>query len=355
MWQVDNRTPFAAERGWVRDRDGAEVWVVGVKCTFDVKPDGSTEASPDQPPVLRAAEYNGEPGKSSIRYDADLVLTKNTTDVIVVGHAYAPNGRPVSECDVGISVGPVRKVLHVVGDRVWDGAAPGPPSPFLKMPLVYERAFGGADTKSANAARDFDWRNPVGTGFAVNRSHLLDVAMPNVEYGDRNFGSWNDRPPPAGFGAIAGHWQPRVGFAGTYDDKWMKERLPLLPTDFDDRYFQCAPPDQQTPAFLRGGEPAALLNLTPDGRLNFVLPRIFLGFETFFYTGERTLHQTRQLHTVIIEPDFPRVSLVWHTALPCHFMVQKLERTVVTMKTPIGNRPETDLGEADFDEPDESA
>ena len=25
MWQVDNRTPFAAERGWVRDRDGKRI------------------------------------------------------------------------------------------------------------------------------------------------------------------------------------------------------------------------------------------------------------------------------------------------------------------------------------------
>ena len=36
---------------------------------------------------------------------------------------------------------------------------------------------------------------------------------------------------------------------------------------------------------------------------------------------------------MILEPDFPRVSLVWHTALPCHFKVQKLERTIVTLKS----------------------
>ena len=27
MWKVDNRTPFAAEHGWVRDRNGAEGWL----------------------------------------------------------------------------------------------------------------------------------------------------------------------------------------------------------------------------------------------------------------------------------------------------------------------------------------
>jgi len=60
---------------------------------------------------------------------------------------------------------------------------------------------------------------------------------------------------------------------------------------------------------------------------------VFLGFETRFYDGSREPHKTRKLHTVILEPDFPRVSLVWHTALPCHFKVQKLERTIVTLKT----------------------
>jgi len=34
----------------------------------------------------------------------------------------------------------------------------------------------------------------------------------------------------------------------------------------------------------------------------------------------------------------PRVSLVWHTALPCHLMVNKLERTIVTLKTELNPR-----------------
>ena len=64
-----------------------------------------------------------------------------------------------------------------------------------------------------------------------------------------------------------------------------------------------------------------------------MLPKVFLGFETRFYDGSREIHKERKLHTVILEPDYPRVSLVWHSALPCHFKVQKLERTIVTLKT----------------------
>src|SRR5262245_24217168 len=145
MWQVDNRTPFATERGWVRDRNGAEIWLVALKCTFDIRPDGSLVVSEEQPPVLRVPEHHGEPGKSSIRYEADLILTKKTTDIIVVGHAHAPGGRPITEMEVGFRLGPVQKMLQVTGDRAWGVTGRSSPEPFVKMPLVYERAFGGVD------------------------------------------------------------------------------------------------------------------------------------------------------------------------------------------------------------------
>ena len=341
MWHVDNRTPFAAERGWVRDRNGAEVWLVAVKCTFDIKPDGSTELSADQPPPLRVPEYHGESGTSSLKYEADLVLTKTTTDVTVVGQAHAPGGRPVTELDVGFRVGSVRKALRVFGDRTWGAEGVSSPRPFVTMPLVYERAFGGADRRSPNPERDFEWRNPVGTGFAVARENATGVKLPNVEYPEETVSAWSSRPRPAGFGPIGGHWHPRVEFAGTYDDKWMQNRQPLLPDDFDDRFFQCAPQDQQAPAFLRGGEPVALYRLTAGGELSLMLPRVFLGFDTRFYDGDRQLHKVRRLHSVILEPDYPRVSLVWHSALPCHFKVQKLERTIVTLKTDLSADRET--------------
>jgi len=336
MWQVDNRTPFAAERGWVRDRTGAEVWLVAVKCTFDILPDGSTRISDDQPPVLRVPEYNGEPGKSSVKYEADLVLTKTTTDVIAVGHAYAPKGRPIEQMEAGFRVGPVTKVLRVTGNRVWGALGVTKPEPFVTMPLVYERAFGGVDARSAHPERDWDWRNPVGTGFAASRDNATGVALPNLEYPNEAVSGWKDRPRPASFGTVACHWQPRVAFAGTYDEAWMKTRQPLVPDDFDNRFYQCAPADQQAPEFLRGGEPVVLHNLTPDGDLRFTLPKIFLGFETRFVDGTRQFHADRKLHTVILEPDVPRVSLVWHTALPCHFKVQKLDRTAVTLRTAAG-------------------
>jgi hypothetical protein len=331
MWQVANRTPFAAERGWVRDRNGAEVWMVAVKATFDIV-DGALRVAEEQPPVLRAAEHHGDPGSSSLKYEADLLLTKRTTDVVVLGHAYAPEGSSVTQTDVSFRVGPVSKTLRIFGDRNWGAFGASAPEPFLKMPLVYERAYGGVDRKSATPEKSWEWRNPVGTGFAISRRNAKGLRLPNIENPQQLIHAWSDRPTPAGFGAIACHWQPRVGFAGTYDAHWMQHRRPLWAEDMDDLYFQAAPADQQTPQFLRGGEQVVLQGLTPGGRLDFTLPRLFLGFETRFHDGTREVHQNRKLHSVILEPDFPRVSLVWHSALPCHFKVHKLERTVVTLK-----------------------
>jgi hypothetical protein len=335
MWRVDNQTPFSAERSWARDRNGVEVWVVAVKCTYDILPDGSTLVSDAQPPPVLIPEYLGEPGKSSLRFEGDLVLTKTTTDVVVLGHAYAPGGRPVSRMDVGFRVGPVQKVLRVSGDRRWGLTGSSAPTPFVTMPLVYERAFGGVDRNSDQPDRDFYWPNPVGTGFALSSERLFDTVLPNIEYPDQLISGWQDRPPAAGFGPISSHWQTRVALAGTYDDNWMKARQPLLPHDFDERFFQCVPQDQQAPTFLRGGEDVIVRGMTPSGDLRLLLPKVFLGLETRFYDGTRELHQDRRLHTVILEPDFPRVSLVWHSALPCHFKVQKLERTIVTTRTPL--------------------
>jgi len=343
MWQIDNRTPFAAERGWVRDRDGAEIWLVAVKATFDIRPDGTTEVSKVQPQVLRLPEHFGEPGESSIKYDADLVLTKRTTDVVVVGHAYGPGGNAVTQLDVGFKVGPIQKMLRVFGDRRWKSVGMTAPEPFTKMPLVYERSFGGVDKVSPTPEKGWEWRNPVGTGFATSGGNATGLSLPNVEDPKQLISSWKDRPAPAGFGVIANHWQPRVRFAGTYDDHWMKTRQPLLAEDLDDRYFQSAPVDQQAAEFLRGGEPVVLLKLTPGGDLRLTLPKLYLGFETRFYDGSREFHQNCRLHTVILEPDLPRASIVWHSALRCHFKVQKLERTIVTLKTNLGiSAPLTD-------------
>lgn len=335
MWAIKNKTPFAAERSWVREKNGAEIWLVAVKATYRILPNGALELAEKQEDVLLAPTYLGEPGQSSLRYESDLVRTKVGTDILLHGHAYA--SRAQRSIDVHLKVGKLEKHLRVFGDRVWKkgllwGVKISRPKPFERMPITYERAFGGADQKHPKPKRrGWEPRNPIGTGFAMRAKHLVGQAVPNVEHPKRLISSWKHKPQPAGFGPIPGGWAPRVALAGTYDEEWELERQPLLPEDFDDHFFHCAPEDQRTSQHLKGGEPVELRNLTPGGHLKFELPKVALRFTTHFQTGDPVEHRG-VLHTVILEPDVPRVILVWHTALPCHTRVNQLKETVIREK-----------------------
>lgn len=336
MWGLQNRTRFTAERAWVRDKNGAEVWIVVVKGTYLIGSDGSMELAEKQEDVCKAPKFLGEQGKSSLLYDSDLQYTKPGTDVLLHGHAYAPRRKQTTQLDVTIKIANIAKTLRVFGNRYWDRGLikmkMTSPEPFEKMPIIYERAFGGVDKKSKDPKRHgWERRNPVGTGFAVEPKHLIGKRVPNIEFPKDLISFWNNRPRPAGFGPIAGAWSPRLELAGTYDERWEKERLPLLPDDFDDRFYYCAPVDQQTPEPLSGGETVALYNLTRDGVLRFQLPRVKLEFRTRF-ADEGIVEHRASLHTVILEPDVLRVIMVWHTALPCHPKVLRLEQTVVQEK-----------------------
>src|SRR5439155_1509221 len=56
---------------------------------------------------------------SSTRFESDLVPFKPCTDVVLVGRAYAPEGKPVTEMVAGLRVGQLRCGVAVIGDRKW--------------------------------------------------------------------------------------------------------------------------------------------------------------------------------------------------------------------------------------------
>ncbi len=336
MWALNNQTPFAAERCWVRDKNGAEVWLVAVKATFSIEADGATSIAEEQEEVNIAAKFRGAPDCSSLLYDTDLPYLKKNTDILIEGHAYAPQGRPVKEIDVAFKVAKIQKILRVIGDRQYvktlAGITLSAPQTFTKMPITYERAFGGTDLLSDDPKQhDWEARNPIGCGFVTKKAHLAGKSAPNIEDPGSLISHWKNRPRPMGFGPIAGHWSPRVELAGTYDEQWEETRQPLLAEDFDERYYQCAPEDQQIPGYLKGGELVDLYNLTPNGHLQFHLPRISLSLTTNFDDGTREQHRA-VIHTVTIKPDDAKVVMVWHTHLECHHKVLKLMNTSIRLK-----------------------
>ena len=315
MWLLTNETPFAAERTWTRDERGAEFWLVAVRACFEIDPDGRQSPAPKQTPVQRVPEFAGDPLSTGLVTDSDFVLEKTSTDILVRGHAYAPERRPTTRCRVRLKVSTIDKSLDVVGERrIFRGAigaALTEPQPFLDMPLTWERTYGGWDRTGKSEA--WEPANPAGIGFATDPAHLYDSQAPNVEYPDAPY-SGPGAGRPAAFGPVAPHWQPRVGYAGTYDKRWQESRDPLLPADFDRRFFRAAPVDQQTQAPLVGYEEVRLGGMTPDGFLGFILPRIKFDIITAF-RGTGDVRQEPSIHTLWLFPDARRFEIVYLSAL----------------------------------------
>lgn len=333
MWEIRNLTPYAAERQFLRDVDGAEVWVVVVRATFAVGPDGTTRVSEQQVDVRRSPAYTGKPGASSLLEETDFTLPKPAVDLLVRGHACAPDETPTERLSIAVKIGERIKTAMVIGDRIWERRlgrlVASAPRPFLRMPITYERAFGGVDLLSDRPGGVRFPENPVGQGFGERAEHLVDKPLPNIERPEQLIEAWDQRPKPVGFGPIARDWEPRAALAGTYDEEWFETRRPLWPTDLSPRFHQCAPVDQQIEG-LRGGEPITLVGFSPAGAIRFTLPRVALGVRTRL--GNETVEQRAALSTVILDADAMQIVLVFASHLRCHGRDHEVLKTTIWEK-----------------------
>lgn len=301
------------------DHAGREHLVVVGKATFDIQPDGHCRLATEQVPPTLSDQHYGDPAATSILYESDFALRKPRADIVVNGYAHAPTGRLVSSIDVMLSIGSCRKTVRVVGNRVWERSFGvveklSHPEPFGTMPLRYELAYGGIDTRNRDPSRHaYEPRNLVGVGFCARGTDASGIRLPNLEDPDAPITSPADRPTPIGFGFLARNWMPRYTFAGTYDATWREERFPFLPSDFSSEYFQGAPADQQL-ARVQGGELIALTNMTPNGSLKFRLPAFAMPMCVAHRSGLLMLEPT--LDTLIIEPEHPRCIAVWRASHP---------------------------------------
>jgi hypothetical protein len=302
--------------------DGRESIVVVVKGTFTIPAQGKEpQLAEEQVPLMMADVSTGEPGFSAPLYESDFAPYKPTCDVLLNGSAYAPDGKPVERVTVSLRVGTMKKSFNVVGNRVWRrgvlGPSPTAPEKFVTLPFSYDRAFGGVDKTDEEKSR---WRTFVPNHFGVGyHDHPLDASidgtpLPNTEEIGRPITDPRGPYRPMSFGPIFRAWQPRLKYAGTYDDKWLENTFPFLPADFDDRYFQAAPEDQQID-YLRGGEEVELVNLTREGRTRFNLPQVRVPVEFSRLDGGRETKDAI-IDSLLLEPDQGRFMLCWRTSLP---------------------------------------
>lgn len=318
---------------------GRESLVVVVKGTFAM-PDEQGETlrlHEQQLPLVMSDVFFGEPGVSAPKYEIDYAPHKPRCDVLLNASAHAPGGRAARRVEVAVQIGAWSKSFAVVGDRVWEAGAGGigmsPAQAFDVMPISYDCAFGGTDDRDEDPANHAAFMpNPSGRGFHKQlRAAWIDGApLPNTEELDNPVKWLHGDYRPMSFGAIGRHWEPRYRYAGTYDQHWREQVFPFLPQDFDERYYQSAPQDQQL-SLPVGQQQVRLINLTADGDRVFVLPHFEAPVHVFPKRGERE-DLTAFADTIVIEPQESRVTMTWRVARPLKRNMFEIAQVLVGRK-----------------------
>jgi uncharacterized protein YjbI with pentapeptide repeats len=286
-----------------------------VKGTFDLKP--GQKATPSEEQLFLAGDEfypDDDEMQGGTRYEADFAYFKPRADLLLVGKCHALRGKPIPACQVTFRVGETSRSLAVFGNRYWKRNALGvqtitEPEPFTEMELRYENSFGGQDYKY----------NPVGKGYRkeeISAGKNMRL-LPNIEAPDSLIASPRSRPQPAGFGPLGRMWGQRFSRMGTYKGKWLEERWPWFPTNFDWGHFNAAPPEMQLETYLRGDEELYFENLHPEypqykSRLPGLRVRCFVNT-----LAETEKDQTRfdevsmALDTLWVDMEAEKLVLVW--------------------------------------------
>jgi hypothetical protein len=306
------------------------------------------------------------PRVSPPRTETDLLAFKPATDLVVQGHVYAPARAAVAEAT--IACGPVRHVIRAHGDRAMEWKEGSvrftPPEPFERIPLRYDRAYGGFDAVAHARAGDafgeglasaqpvyadalrsttpFHYaRNPSGCGFLI-RADAESVAaarVPNLEFpfdpvtpervaiGDPL--DWLVAPLPAGADWSHPAWFPRIAHLGfvpahraasavplEVERGWMARTILAAPRGQDaffDGWFQQGASPGLAVRQLPAGAEVLLGSLSPARReLRVRLPARLPTVRLTIGRSDTATASTR-FAAIVIRPDDERV-VVTYTA-----------------------------------------
>jgi hypothetical protein len=336
----DNLTPFALGACFQYDIDDHQKLVICVAGRFRLPPPGKPSMEPleihdEQPPPPMTDLHWGDPASTSVRYAGQGAVRRTGAEVYLQGSAWAIRGKAIA-VPTRVRVGHCEKSVEIIGDRFWKrgllGLSPSSPAPFEQMSLRYERAYGGTVRAEDGRIIAQEARNPIGRGLFSHERAAIDQPLPNLQVPGERTPIWNTRGMPCGYGPIPPSWQPRLGFAGTYDQQWMDERLPLWPRNLDPRFFCAAAPGLAMTAPLWGGEPAVLEGFSPDGVISFLLPTYRIVAKSEY--PDRTIRGLLALDGVMFEPDEGVVTVYWRRTVPLGHGPKSHLHTIVRLLEP---------------------
>ncbi|WP_437604694.1 DUF2169 domain-containing protein [Sorangium sp. So ce834] len=285
-------------------RPRPDAWVLTVAChaLFELAPFESPMTSGPAAPLEGEADE-----RRLVEPWGPVAPFKRWSEVLVVGHAHAPEGGAVTSLIARLAVGDIDKAIEVRGDACFthDGSL-GEPAPFTRMPLRWERAAGGPHTS-----------NPVGvpTGPGALADRWGRARAPNLLTAASSTAIRQGHLWPAGLGPLRPEWPDRAQrlrrHAAGWDHARWAERP--LPEGIDTGYFNAAPLDQVTNE-LTGTEPIVLEHLHPR------FPRLATRLRApapsaIAVTNGAELRVPLRCDTLVIDADHGVAALVWRGQL----------------------------------------
>ncbi len=238
-----------------QSQDGRHAQTVVVKATFTLAPGKVTLAEEQDAANEEDGFWNDDPTRSIVA-PSDKAPYKPRADVMLVGHAHAPNKAVVRSVVARLIVGDLDKAIEVFCDRAFrmhDGQLLEGQR-FSKSRLSWERAAGGPETN-----------NPIGMRFDAQPDAYGMVPIPNLQPPGLFVSKRSDVFVPVCFGPVAPSWplraERRTRSAASFPQPGWTE-VPL-PDGLDPMFFQSAPPDQQVTE-IRQNERIILENVLPE-------------------------------------------------------------------------------------------
>lgn len=367
MGHVQTAPSETAVQVSARHPDGGWTLTILAKRTYAIDDAGGIAPAAEQPGLRPVPEW--EPSLPQLLVaDMETFTHKLRTDVVVQGHVHGDGQARRLVAEVAVADRRVR--VQVSGERRCTlgrtgGVVFSEPAPIERVPLHHTHAYGGRDAVfealHGNPVRDdprfhgmtdeqYDAaspylypRNPCGRGYLIEATREAVEALEPPQLEDpadpltprrlavQDCLQWYRMPLPQGTGWIDYDWYPRIAFLGVvpicarFDAPPAEVTRGLVPPGLAAgdgarppnhalEMSSGAAPALQVP-HLRGGEPVALVHMHPRrARWELCVPPAPALAIDARKGGVRAVEPV--LHTLQIEPDRGRLTVVWRGCGP---------------------------------------
>lgn len=353
-----------------------------IKQTYLLEDDGKCTPHPEMLPLVQDYEFYDPEEEEMLKQDADVYPFKQFTDLVIKGNANSPV--PTSSFTVSVSVGKIKNAISVFGDRKAQLLNSGeiiftPPELLKSVPLRYDYAYGGTDyivellsasTPEMHEVMDMlepgddpfslsytrYLRNPKGRGFVIGKfpEAFENFLLPNLEDPEDLLNperlivndpkKWYDLPIPRATDWLSIVWFPRIAYSGFLQPmdvnfkevrrNWVEKDILASKPESERssiRFANGASLGFQLP-YLQPGETILLENIHPRiSKFTLQLPK---EYPEIWVDGRKgkLLPTKPVMHTVLIEPEEKRLSIVWSGIAPAIRPYHEMELKTMPFK-----------------------